>query len=109
MRRGGRSSTSRPLLDRAQDARDSAGQPQPPACDDDQREERERSVTAQGGGEFAPLGRTGPGGPGLEEFAGFWPDDPDWWGDRRARGERMILDMARSLLASEDAGRSPTA
>jgi hypothetical protein len=37
--------------------------------------------------------------PELEKFARFWPDDPDWWGDRPERGERMILDMARSLLA----------
>ena len=52
--------------------------------------------------------RTDGAAPELEEFAGFWQDDPDWWGDRRALGERMILEMARPLLASEDAGRSPT-
>jgi hypothetical protein len=37
--------------------------------------------------------------PELEKFASFWPDDPEIWGDRRERGERMILDMARALLA----------
>jgi hypothetical protein len=43
--------------------------------------------------------RTDGAAPELENFARFWQDDPDWWGDRRERGERMILDMARALLA----------
>jgi len=43
--------------------------------------------------------RTDEAAPELEKFRMFWPDDPDWWGDRPERGERMILDMARALLA----------
>src|SRR5262249_34134046 len=43
--------------------------------------------------------RTDGAAPELEQFARFWPDDPDWWGDRPERGERMILDMAQPLLA----------
>jgi hypothetical protein len=44
-------------------------------------------------------GQTDGAAPELEQFARFYPDDPEIWGDRRERGERMILDMAQPLLA----------
>jgi hypothetical protein len=44
-------------------------------------------------------GQTDGVAPELEQFARLYPKDPDQWGDRRERGERMILDMARALLA----------
>jgi hypothetical protein len=44
-------------------------------------------------------GQTDGVAPELEQFARLYPKDPDQWGDRRERGERMILDMAQPLLA----------